>query len=224
MDSIKSLINNNDHTPKGIIRFKYMPYNSVFAKHVWFGIVKQIFDIKDNEFKPGEQQAKIWEQFIKYVHGDDSCVFDLTKSICICGQTGSGKSKTMDVLNQYIQIDNVHYRRDNKKIPLKFRMVSSKEIVSDYTLHGYDGIVKYLIIGNLCIDDLGDEIKEPQHFGNKLDVISEIIEIRYNKGFLTHFTTNLFEDEILDRYNSRVHSRMVHSCNMIIMNDKDFRI
>lgn len=225
MKSIKSIIKTKLNNQKGIERFKYSPYSSVYA-NIWLNLVKDVFYIDEtkDKFQPGEQQTKIWEQLIKYIHCDDTCKLNINKSIFIFGQTGTGKSLTMEVLNKYIEMGDVIYRRDKKVIPFKFSIKTSREIVSDYLQFGYDGIVKYLIVGNLCIDDLGNEIRNPQYYGNKLDVLSEIIEIRYTKGFLTHFTSNLSNKELLDTYNDRVYSRLIHQCNMLEMNDRDFRI
>lgn len=220
MDSIASIINNIDFDSNRITRFRYMPYSEKVALSVWNDIAGK-FIIKKDE---GRQQLVVWNNLIKYVHGDDKSAYDLNKSICLMGQTGSGKTITLKIMSEYMKIDNVMYMRGKTRLTFNYRMVSSSEIISNFMLNGFDGIAKYLIIGNLCIDDLGAEAQTATHYGNKIDVIAEIIEARYNKGLLTHFTTNLNENLILERYDSRVHSRILHSCNMIRMSDKDFRI
>jgi len=222
MESIKSLLSETQNQPSGIIRFKYMPYSMNICKHVWFGFAKK--HIGDNKLTVGATQANVWTELIKYIHGDEDCGYDLNKSVCLIGKTGAGKSMTMEIINKYIEIDNVMYARDGRKMPFKFSIVTSREIVSEYQSKGYDGISKYLVIGNLCIDDLGSEPEMSNHYGAKLDVITEVIEARYSKGLMTHFTSNLNEELIKERYNDRVYSRILHQCNMIIMNDKDFRI
>ena len=220
MEQVKSILDKVSATDNKITRFPYMPYSEKISKHVWFGIATTFIE----GLKVGAQQAKIWSQLIKYVHGDSACEFDLTKGICLIGGTGSSKTKTMEIMNEYIKIDAVVYMRGKQQLTFNFRTITSKEIISSYLAYGYDGILNYMNIGNLCIDDLGSEAVTANYYGTKLDVLTEIVETRYNKGLLTHFTTNLDEEEINERYNSRVYSRIKHSCNIIEMNDCDFRI
>jgi len=216
---IESIINDTKNTEGPIKRFDYT-YAEVIAKQVWRGIAGKY--IKSIEYT--DQIRTVWSELIKYTFNNKGCAYDTLKSICIMGQTGSGKSETMKILNDFIKIDDVKFSRNNKTVPLKFRIYSSREIIEDYRTGGVNGISKYMIESNICIDDLGTEAKEALHYGNRLDVISEIIEIRYNKGLTTHFTTNLNEDMILERYDSRIHSRILGTCNMIKLNDKDFRL
>lgn len=217
---IDSLINDIKSGNNEVVRIKYMPYSEKIAKMVWFGIARKL--IKNIQIEC--QIKSTWRQLIKYVHADDSCEYDLTKSICLMGKTGSGKSKTMHILNDYISIDQVRFFRNGKNVPFSFNIYSAREIVMDFNNSGYDGIAKYMIYSNICIDDIGTESKEAVYFGTRLNVIPEIIETRYAKGLTTHFTTNLNLDKLRDYYNDRVHSRISEKCNVIILNDKDFRI
>ncbi len=61
------------------------------------------------------------------------------------------------------------------------------------------------------------------HYGTKLNVIEEVIEERYRKGLLTHLTTNLSEDDILDAYGDRVYSRLKSMVNYHTITGEDFR-
>jgi DNA replication protein DnaC len=221
MKTINSLITESKVEEQKVKRFQYMPYSEKIAKNVWFGIAKKLIgkiEITDNI-------KSIWSNLIKYVHGDESCAYDITKSLLIMGRTGSGKSKTMEILSEYIKIDNVKFSRNGKIIPFDYNIFSARDIVADYASSGYDGIAKYTIYSNICIDDLGTEGKEmANYFGTKLDVIPEVIELRYSKGLTTHFTSNLNLELIKDRYDDRVFSRISQQCNEIVMNDKDFRL
>jgi len=219
MASLKELMDGAKFEDNSIERIEY-EYNEAKFKHVWLGLATKCIE----NLKIGAQQAIIWGELIKYIHGNKDCAYWLNKAICLVGATGSGKTQTIHIMNKYIETGNIYYKRAGKVMPFMFRVVTSIEIASEYALKGYDGVENYKRIGNLCIDDLGNEPETLNHYGNKLDVISDLIEHRYNKGLLTHFTTNLNEEEIKGRYNSRVHSRIMHSCNVIIMNDKDFRL
>jgi DNA replication protein DnaC len=78
-----------------------------------------------------------------------------------------------------------------------------------------------------CFDDLGTE-ETKSHFGNKINVMAEIILNRYdNKTAMgwefTHVTTNLSADEIEQYYGSRVRSRFREMFNAITLNGNDRR-
>ena len=218
--TIKSIINDIKCEKNEIVRIKYIPYSETISKNVWLGIAKS----KIKEIQLTEGIISVWSELIKYVHGDDSCKYDIKKSICLIGMTGSGKTETMKIINDYISIDDVKFIRNGKKVPLKFNMYTSREIVADYVSNGYDGIAKYCIYSNICIDDFGAENRDSNYYGSKLDVLTEIIETRYTKGLTTHFTSNLNLELIKEKYNDRVFSRISKQCNIIILNDKDFRI
>ena len=221
MKQIQSLIDDAKVNKKSVERIRYMPYSERIAKNVWFGIAKNII----GKIEITESIKKVWSELIKYVHADPSCIYDLTKSIILMGRTGSGKSATMEILSKYISIDEVKFMRNGKRVSFNFNTYSARDIVSDYAESGYDGIAKYEIYSNICIDDLGTESNQPvMYYGTRLKVINEIIELRYAKGLTTHFTTNMDMNLILSNYDDRVHSRISQQCNQIILNDKDFRI
>jgi DNA replication protein DnaC len=208
-----------------VLRHMYMPYSLKHAKLAWVEIAKSISKTPENKkFKPGDTQGKVWTELIKYIHGDKDCAYKLHKSICLLGGTGGGKTMTMKIMNKYMEYDNIHYIRNNINMSFRFNIISSREIVAEYSSNGYDGIAKYMVIGNLCIDDLGSEPDASSYYGNKLNVLSEIIETRYNKGLFTHFTSNLNEKLIKEKYDDRVYSRVIHQSNIIILNDKDYRV
>lgn len=221
MKTIQSLINNNKIGSNKVIRIRYMPYNTKIAKHVWFGIAKEFIE----EIQLTPDITDCWNNLIKYVHADESCKYDLTKNILLMGKTGSGKTETMRILSQYISIDNVRFQRNGTIVSFNFEIVSARKIYSDYVEHGVDGLAKYLIYSNICIDDFGAEPEEKAvYYGSKLDVLQYVIEERYTKGLTTHFTTNLKPELIKERYGDRVHSRVIEQTNQIRLNDRDFRL
>lgn len=205
---------------KQLIRLKYMPYSIKVAKQTWFKIASSFIDKK---IVIGEQLAIVWDNLIKYSHGDDSCKYPLEKSICLMGRTGSSKTISMKILREYLKIDDVQCIRKGLKISFNFAIHNAKDIRNSYLNHGFSGIEKYLRIGNLCIDDLGSEGEDANYYGTKLNVIAEVFETRYNRGLITHFTTNYKENIILERYGRRVLSRMEHACKFVELNDQDYR-
>lgn len=77
----------------------------------------------------------------------------------------------------------------------------------------------------LCIDDLGTE-QVKNHYGNKKNVIGDLIELRYAKGQvgpLFHVTTNLTGDQLTSFYGGRVASRLRECVNIIDFIGEDLR-
>lgn len=221
MKSISDIILESfGNNSKGIERNFYR-YNMNIAKNVWLGLASQ--EIKA-EVQKLNQTNEVWTNLIKWVFGDKSCIYDLKKAIGLTGGTGTGKTVTMEILRNFILIDDIKYIRDGRQVRLKHNIVSTKNIVGDYMNNGYIAVEKYSSMANLCIDDMGSEVTKAKHFGTELNVIEEIIENRYMKNMLTHFTANYSLEDIGEFYGDRVYSRLKHSCNIIMLNDKDFRL
>jgi len=220
MKKIDEIIKEAKKQNRKVYRIKYQPYSFEIAKIVWYKLATGLI----GDIEICEQNKLIWNELIKYVHGDESSIYDINKTICLMGRTGSGKSKTMQIMQKYIAIDDVKFVRREKVISFSYNIISARYILDQYCTNGYDGIWNFEHFSNICIDDLGSEPKEGLYFGTRLNVLNEIIERRYEKGLTTHFTTNLDELGINDNYNDRVYSRIKENCNMIVMNDKDFRI
>jgi hypothetical protein len=77
------------------------------------------------------------------------------------------------------------------------------------------------------IDDLGTEEREYLTFGNRRDVMDEILSARYliyeKRKIKTHFTTNLNDKMLYDRYGERIFSRICEMCHFIKMPGGDRR-
>lgn len=71
--------------------------------------------------------------------------------------------------------------------------------------------------GARCFDDLGDDNGTAVNFGNRVDVMPEIISARHRKfvgaGLLTHFSTNLTLELLESQYGSRVTDRLTEMCD-----------
>jgi len=218
MEKIKKILD-DIKISKGIQR-KKGEYSEKVAKEVWLGIAKKYI----GSVKVGEDAKKVWSELIKYAFAHEECIYDLNKGIGLIGQTGSGKTITMDILNDFISVDDIIYIRDGQLAHFKFKIISAKVIGARFSEKGFEIITKYSSMGNLCIDDLGSENLVSKYYGESVNVIEEIIENRYSKNLITHFTSNLDSNDILKTYGDRVYSRLMHSCNIITLNDEDYRI
>ncbi len=219
MDTIKDIIAKISIQDYSVKRISYAPYKFHMALEVWKEIGKTLIP----DFEMNEENDWLYSQLIRYVHADQNYPKDLSKGIAIIGTTGLGKTKAMEIMSLYSEIDQVRYIKDGKQVLLKFKIYNSREIVDAYAKNGFDGIQKYCSFINLCIDDLGTENMNANHYGTKLNVIEEIIEERYRKQLLTHITSNLTEYDILDTYGDRVYSRLKSMVNYHTLTGKDFR-
>jgi DNA replication protein DnaC len=201
-------------------------YSEIKAKEAWLDIAKKYIH------NPiiGADAKKVWSQLIKYVFADPGSELILDSGIGLVGATGSGKTMTMLILNDFISIDNIKYKRGNDFVNMRFVLESALVIAGEYSRKGYDILHRYSNYANLCIDDLGAEQKNKKYFGDAVNVIQEIIEMRHSNGFVTHFTSNNpLESKgngmsIQEMYGDRVYSRLVGTCNIVVMNDCDYRI
>lgn len=151
----------------------------------------------------------------------------IKKGILLCGNFGVGKT---DLMNLFA----VNFRQ-------VFHVINAKQMSNEYSSNGDEAIAKYLSktknsfndpqclfqeYSGLCIDDIGTEDVK-NNFGNKKNVIGDIIELRYDKGQvgpLFHGTTNLTALQLKEFYGGRVLSRMKEMFNFIELPGEDRRI
>lgn len=137
------------------------------------------------------------------------------KGILIAGGTGSGKTQFFKIM----QISLL-----NLRLPA-FRIVSCIDV--EQAIRSEQAQYSDFAFGDMCFDDLGTESAETVIYGNRVNVMSEIIQIRYNafqnKGLKTHYTTNLAPDEIEKRYGTRISDRLNESCTNYFFEWDSFR-
>lgn len=150
----------------------------------------------------------------------------LEKGILLVGGFGVGKTAIMKL-----------FSRNQRQV---FEVANAKVIANDYQSAGPGVVVKYEAkttnavndterffqkYSGLCIDDIGTE-DEKNNFGNKRNVIGDLIEIRYSHGecgVFLHGTTNLTAKQIKEYYGERVASRMREVFNVIELGGSDRR-
>jgi len=193
----------------------------------------QIFD---KQFVVDQSNSIIFELLCYYFSQDDRFIsfaaaagldgFSLNKGIILCGNYGTGKTWMMKLFQK------------NQRHCYMIR--NSKELADLYEKNGEDAIEEYLkpvknsvndsalfyqpFLG-LCIDDIGtDNVKV--NYGNKKNVIGDIVEKRYANGNIGtgfHCTTNLTAKGLQDFYGGRVVSRMREIFNVIELSGDDRR-
>lgn len=151
----------------------------------------------------------------------------LDKGIFLGGVIGVGKTMMMKL-----------FSRNQRQV---FAVRTAKSISDTFQSEGEASLQQFLVSPQLpsndasnffqskmglCIDDIGtEELKN--HYGNRKNVIGDLIELRYangNTGTLLHLTTNLTMDQVKEFYGDRVGSRLRETMNVIELKGKDRRV
>lgn len=154
----------------------------------------------------------------------------LEKGLWLAGNFGVGKTALMLLFSRNPKqcyfvysakdIANVYEvaKKDNAEDPLNQFIYPYKNAVNDYQMWLQPQV-------GLCIDDMGTEDVK-NNFGNKRNVIADIIEGRYNNhamGKMLHITSNLSVAEMNQYYGGRVVSRLSETMNLIVVPGEDRR-
>lgn len=192
--------------------------------------------IFDSPFKIDENNSILFEVLCRYFGNDlqfHSLALSmgvenpsLEKGIFLAGSFGTGKTWMMRLFQQ-----------NQRQV---YQVKNCKVIADEFMEFGEDKMNEYIEVKKnavndvsaffqpnmgLCLDDIGTEdIKT--HFGNKKNVIGDILEKKYDKkttGVLLHGTTNLTADQLKEFYGNRVTSRMRQMFNFIELKGNDRR-
>ena len=139
-------------------------------------------------------------------------------NLLLIGKTGTGKTHISTAIAREI-------------ITLGYDVIydSTQNIISDFESdkfrNGYSQYEpkseKYLECDLLIIDDLGTE------FSSQFTVacLYNLLNTRLNRGLATIISTNLSSDELTQKYEDRIYSRIVGSgCRVLVFKGKDKRI
>jgi len=149
----------------------------------------------------------------------------LEKGILLAGEFGVGKSWLMKLFQK--QTRQVYFMRTTKQICSEYmdQQKVPDQYVNLFENAAFDASVFNQQFSGLCIDELGaEDVKNS--FGNKSNVIGDIIEARYEAkttGNFLHGITNLNAEGLNDFYGGRVTSRMKQIFNIIHFKGKDLR-
>ena len=149
----------------------------------------------------------------------------LEKGIMLCGNFGVGKTWLMKLFAKNQR--QVFFMENAKNVADMF--MDTGEDNRYLNLHKNpvnDANTFYHKFSGLCIDDLGTEDVK-MHFGNKKNVIGDLIEKKYSNqttGIYLHATTNLTAEQMKEFYGGRVTSRMREIFNQIELSGNDRRV
>jgi DNA replication protein DnaC len=153
----------------------------------------------------------------------------LDKGIFLAGNFGCGKTWMMNLFKQNQR--HCFALKPAKEIANGYRDSEEPErFLTDWATplkNAYnDATVFFQPFLGVCIDDIGSEDLK-NTYGNKANVIGDLIELRYAAGYCGpgfHATTNLTADQLLQYYGGRVTSRMKQIFNFIELPGADRRI
>lgn len=155
--------------------------------------------------------------------------FSLHKGLVIMGNVGTGKTTLMKL-----------FSRNQKQ---SFLLTPCRKITELYEVDGEEAVTSFSapvqesgtdirffnqrVLGQ-CFDDLGTEKNPVLHFGNRTNVMTNVILNRYDSRrtmphTMTHITTNLDAAMLDEQYGSRVKSRLREMFNVIVLEGSDRR-
>lgn len=149
-----------------------------------------------------------------------------TRGFLYKGPTGKGKTFLMQVFANWLKAFKCSYLSNGKEMPMNLEIVSARRIAAEYTDErdgGAQVIQRYSEMPLLCIDDIAAEGREQNNFGNRLNVVNEILDRRYEKNLITFATTNLDRLTKEDGFDDRMRRRIMALFNIVsIRPDKNF--
>ena len=193
-------------------------------------------DIFLGEFILDEENEALFNMLCYYFSNDPLFIISanvfkiknpsLSKGIMLAGNFGTGKTWLMKLFSknqrQVFHIRNAKtianvFEKDGEEVSKEFEnKIKNPSNDSNSFFHQYAG---------LCIDDIGTEDVK-NHYGNKKNVIGDLIETRYSKGntgVFLHATSNLSGQQLKDFYGERVTSRVREIFNLIEVPGNDRR-
>lgn len=155
----------------------------------------------------------------------DLSIPSFNKGLFIVGGYGVGKTAIMQVFESIF----------SSFPPYRFRIISTNKLVVDYEScekpEDKNYFYESMTSGKRMFDDFTSE-NVASNFGQK-DIMKKVIEERYDKHSLSHFTLNYapghegnVESTLLainQRYGGRVHERLIDMCNIVVFDGKSMR-
>lgn len=197
------------------------------ARTLAWAIMQATLGQRHKTMQVDDHNKAVIQQLIRYFINDPDCELNLQKGILLTGNVGTGKTfllDTMQALTIAAKLPSRHFRTA--------RCVEVAELIrsgntSDPKASG-KAVTKLDLLnhGTWCFDDLGHEPLSVKVWGDDRQVMEPILVRRYNQftagHCITHATTNLGKQGLLDYYGPRLADRFEEMFNFILL-DGDSR-
>ena len=150
----------------------------------------------------------------------------LNKGLMLIGGVGTGKSLLFKVFKEY----TMKVLQTNS-----YQMYTAIDIIDNANING----TEYLDLFShryrnekpnpirCYIDDIAAKNEEVNHYGTKINVVEQLLSLRYNVfsryGTLTHCSSNIYPSEFETVYDLRIKDRMKEMFNIIELGGESFR-
>lgn len=182
-----------------------------------------------NAFEITDFNREIIDHLCLYFSNDPNFKGDPKKGIMLMGTPGVGKTHLM---NFFAKNPKASYTIPTCKV-ITERYANKWSHEEKSTIEYYSEL-KRADVGHqwdqvelgTCFGDLGAEAGESSSYGNRKNVMEEIIFNRYESNlpfYFTHFTTNLNAAELGQKYGDRFKDRLREMCNVYVINGPSFR-
>ena len=168
-----------------------------------------VFQVCKN-FEVGENNKDILNELFFYAHNVGK--LDPNKGIWLYGEVGTGKSTLIKILAEY-----------QRTMWRGFKCVNCASLAAMFSSHGIDALNEstwnegYMGSNPVerAFDELGRETIPAKYYGNELNVMQHIIQIRYDLKVKTHVTTNIEPESITKLYGEHIFDRAAEMFNFI---------
>lgn len=195
------------------------PIDYQAARYVVWQAIQATLKDKKEKFNADGNLKEVLPELIRYFIADPECKYDLQKGLYLWGDVGRGKTFLLRILKAFC--DELEFKAR------QFRIYNAIDLESEILQTESFRILSNFKKGVWCFDDAGQERPGVAIFGNSFSVFGEIIATRYNEyikvGTVTHLTSNVPPQLILDRFGHRLQSRCNEMFNFIKLEGKDKR-
>lgn len=155
--------------------------------------------------------------------------FDLNKGIMLAGNVGVGKSELFKILHRYCYVTknpNAFRIESIETLSMHFKKNSNFDFFNEReTSLNIGGVKRYGI--HLCINEFGYNLSDKNYGVNFSDSFSSFIMRRYelfkSTGLLTHATTNMNKEELIESFDPPVVDRMKEMFNLVPVGGSSYR-
>lgn len=155
---------------------------------------------------------------------------DINKGLWLFGNIGTGKSTLLAIVKEFCkEYRGQYYSLEYKAYkPYTYRITNVIDVCGAYQRDGYNGIDIFVNGQCQAFDEIGSESIPMGHFGTAENVMQYILQRRYDHyksadTYITHATSNLSPEQIIERYGERIYDRCREMFNFVPILGASFR-